>query len=407
MYLCFSNQIPMKYLYFILFTLSTFFIYAQTWEVPKQAELMTNPYTNDAEIVQLGQKVYNNLCKSCHGIDGTGDPVAIKAMKPRPADFTNPDFQKQTDGTIYWKLSEGRGMMAAYKNMLGEKERWAVVKYIRTFKNNKNTSSTEKIVADNNLNNIESFPFTSLINNKTTHIIRPKGFGLVIQHRFGATKFNKEFITNFMGLDLAANMRFAFEIPVNDKLYFEIGRTRYGKYYDFGGKYKIVNQNDKFPFSIAFYENVAITSDKAPDYPTGTTFSNGNEFKYEFAHRLKYDTQLMFSKKFNHWFSGQIATELIWQNLHPVGEKAYVFAAPISMRFKIGMTSAIDFEITPNTRKHTMPMALAYEVASSGNHVFQITITNSDRILSQNILTSPSLKHKDGFMLGFNLIRYF
>jgi len=46
-------------------------------------------------------------------------------------------------------------------------------------------------------------------------------------------------------------------------------------------------------------------------------------------------------------------------------------------------------------------------VASSGNHVFQITITNSDRILSQNILTSPSLKHKDGFMLGFNLIRYF
>ena len=62
----------------------------------------------------------------------------------------------------------------------------------------------------------------------------------------------------------------------------------------------------------------------------------------------------------------------------------------------------------PNTHHKTMPISLAYEIASSGNHVFQITLTNSDRILSQNLFFEPTLKYPtDGFMLGFNLIRYF
>ncbi len=379
--------------------------YSQTWNAPTETKNISNPVAYSPEVYKQGQKIYNNLCKSCHGIDGKGDPVMVKTLNPPPADFTRESFQKQSDGEIFWKLSEGKGVMAAYKNMLSEKERWAVIHYIRNFKNT--TENTETLQATTEKETIESFPFTGLINNQTTHIIRPKGFGLVIQHRFGATKFNEEFITNFMGLDLAANIRFGFQIPINEKLYTEIGRTRYGKFYDWGTKYKIASQTEKFPVSIALYENIALTTEKTPQYPDGTTFVNGEIFQYKFAHRLRYDTQLLVSRKFNNWFSGQIGAQFVWINLFPVGDKPYVWAVPLSLRFKTGLRSAIDVEFTPNSHKHTMPMSLAYEVASSGNHIFQITITNTDRILPQNILTTESLKHKDGFMLGFNLIRYF
>ncbi len=409
-----------KNLLIALFILWNSGILAQNhWEVPKQAELMTNPLQNDTESIKKGAQIYQSLCASCHGKTGKGDVVAMQALDPKPADFTQEAFQQQTDGTIYWKISEGRGMMAGYKNMLSEEDRWAVVNYLRTFKKQKTpeTKPGKKVPETTDFvknESIDAFPFTTLVNAKTTHIMPAKGFGLTIQHRFGATKFNEEFLTNFMGLDLAANMRFAFEIPVNDKLMFEIGRTRYGKFYDLGGKYLFFKQtkDNSMPVSIALYENIAITTEKTPAYSSQATFDNGTAFDYKFYHRLYYDTQIIISKRFSHRFSAQVTGELIWRNLAPYGVKSkeenYILAFPVSMRYKFGLRSAIDLEIMPNTQHRNMPISLGYEVASSGNHVFQITITNTDRILSQNIFTHPTLEYQnDGFMLGFNLTRYF
>ena len=212
---------------------------------------------------------------------------------------------------------------------------------------------------------------------------------------------------------MASNIRFNFEIPVNQRFMLDIGRTRYGKFYDLGGKYLLLKQivDNRIPISVALYENIAVTTENPPQYSDNATFANGQKFEYKFIHRLYYDTQLILSRKFSNRFSALIAAELVWRNLTPAtpaNEKAYVIAFPISLRYKTGLTSAIDLEIMPNTYHKTMPISLAYEIASSGNHVFQITITNSDRILSQNLFFTPTLDYlKDGFMLGFNLIRYF
>jgi hypothetical protein len=261
---------------------------------------------------------------------------------------------------------------------------------------------------------LQAFPFSQLINAKTTSIRQTKGFGFSIHHRFGATKFDKGFVQNFLGLDLAANVRFSFEIPINQKLMFEIGRTRYGKFYDVGAKYLFWQQtaDNHMPVSIALYENVAVMTDQAPHTSSSATFDNGKPFVFKFYHRLYYDTQIIISRKFNEKFSGQLTGQLVWRNLTPYSlkpkQKSYVLAIPLSLRYKLGLKSALDFEIMPNTQARTMPISLGYEVASSGNHVFQITITNSNRILSQNLLFYPTIKYpKDGFMLGFNLVRYF
>lgn len=425
------NGLLNKLILFLVIAMGYHSFAQEKWTVAKQAELLTNPIANNASHTANGAKIYQKLCVACHGINGKGDPVAIKAMHPRPADFTDAAFQNQSDGTIYWKITKGRGVMAAYESMLSETQRWEVVNYLRTFnpskQENKKYISIKNDVANKDQEIISQkttkekksdsksfnpFPYTRLINAQTTHIMQNKGFGLTIQHRFAATKFNEEFIENFMGLDLAANMRFGFEIPVTQKMYIEIGRTRYGKFYDFGAKYSIYQQTDKMPIAIAFYENIAITTEKPRAFAEGTTFEDGSAFVYSFKHRLMYDTQIIMAHQFSNKFSAQLTAELIWRNLTPYStkpkEKSYVLAMPISLRYKIGLLSAIDLEIMPNTEPKNMPISLAYEVASSGNHVFQITVTNSDRILPQNLFTQPTIHYpKDGFMLGFNLIRYF
>ena len=403
------------FLIFLLTIFSVFNLNAQqnNWLAPEKARELQNPLNETVEILKVGQKIYNSLCASCHGEKGTGNPVMLKTLNPPPANLISTQVQQQTDGEIFWKITEGRGLMASYKTMLSEKDRWAVVKYIRKLGKIKAIKTTQSSTPQSS-NEVESFSFSQLINAKTTFIRQTKGFGFGIQHRFGATKFDENMIKNFLGLDLASNIRFSFEIPVNKRLMFEIGRTRYGKFYDIGGKYLIFKQtkDEKYPVSMAFYENIAVTTENAPQYSNQATFDDGRKFEYKFYHRLYYDTQLIISRKFSKKMSAQITAELVWRNLTPFvahpKEETYVIAVPVSLRYKTGITSAIDLEIMPNTHHKTMPISLAYEVASSGNHVFQITITNSDRILAQNLFFEPSLKYpKDGFMLGFNLVRYF
>ena len=381
------------------------------WQAPQSAKQLQNPVKDEVVALKKGKKIYTSLCVSCHGPDGTGNPVMLKTLNPPPSNLTSKAVQQQTDGEIYWKITEGRGLMASYKNMLSDEERWAVVKYIRKLAQNKPIEKTKQPTGKKEY--IEAFSFSQLINAKTTFIRQTKGFGFGIQHRFGATKFDNNLVKNFLGLDLASNIRFNFEIPVNQRFMLDIGRTRYGKFYDLGGKYLLLKQivDNRIPISVALYENIAVTTENPPQYSDNATFANGQKFEYKFIHRLYYDTQLILSRKFSNRFSALIAAELVWRNLTPAtpaNEKAYVIAFPISLRYKTGLTSAIDLEIMPNTYHKTMPISLAYEIASSGNHVFQITITNSDRILSQNLFFTPTLDYlKDGFMLGFNLIRYF
>ncbi len=424
----------MKKFFIILVQLCAMSVFGQVWQAPPEYAQLDNPLPYNEATLRQGEKIFKRLCASCHGESGRGDVPSMQSLRPKPSDLTSVQVQNQTDGALFWKISEGKGLMASYKHMLSEEERWALVHYIRFLaKNNKRSeeiksgAETEAFTGqvEQKQNNrggatrsdkktfAEAFPFTVLINAKTTHIIHPETFGLVIQHRFGYTFFDRSALTQFLGLDLAANMRFAFEIPFNERLMFEIGRTRYGKYYDLGVKYLLLRQttDNSMPFSLALYENIAVTSDQAPAYSEDAVFDNGTPFTYKFYHRLSYDNQIIVSRKFNERLSGQVTFQLIWRNLMPYSEKPrfrnVVVAIPLAFRYRLGYMQAISFEIMPNNQPKNMPVALAYEVASSGNHVFQITYTNSDRFTGQNLFTVSTYNPHKGFILGFNLIRYF
>jgi mono/diheme cytochrome c family protein len=101
------------------------------WVAPVSAKKLKNPNSGKASI-KNGQKVYKLRCAVCHGATGKGDSPAGKALKPPAADHTSKAVQVQTDGELFWKISEGRGPMVGWKLILQEKERWDLVNFIRS-----------------------------------------------------------------------------------------------------------------------------------------------------------------------------------------------------------------------------------------------------------------------------------
>lgn len=100
------------------------------WTAPADAKNMKNPVKG----VGNAKKSVDTNCASCHGATGKGDGVAAAALPPpKPADWTSEKVQKQTDGEIFWKITNGRGAMPPWKH-LPEKDRWEMVNFIRTLK---------------------------------------------------------------------------------------------------------------------------------------------------------------------------------------------------------------------------------------------------------------------------------
>lgn len=108
------------------------FVHAQAaWVAPAGEKDKKNPLPADAQTIAQGKKVADVNCVSCHGAKGKGDGAAAMALNPKPADWTSAKVQAESDGAIFWKISTGRGAMPAW-NFLPERDRWALVRYIRS-----------------------------------------------------------------------------------------------------------------------------------------------------------------------------------------------------------------------------------------------------------------------------------
>jgi len=83
--------------------------------------------------VAAGKRIYVELCKTCHGLDGRG-PGVMK-FSPPAADLTSREVQTKLDSRLYNSIHEGRAntAMGAWKYALSAKEVLDVLAYVRTF----------------------------------------------------------------------------------------------------------------------------------------------------------------------------------------------------------------------------------------------------------------------------------
>jgi mono/diheme cytochrome c family protein len=121
---------------FLFSTVTGFSLNQKTpWVVPDAAKNKKNPVASNAESIAAGKTLWGTHCKSCHGVKGKGDGPKAAQLKTEPGDFSKAATQVQTDGSIFYKTSEGRDDMPKFKAKIPDADDiWSLVNYIRTLK---------------------------------------------------------------------------------------------------------------------------------------------------------------------------------------------------------------------------------------------------------------------------------
>src|SRR4030095_8679319 len=113
----------------VIFAQNTSYQQDPKWQVPTDAAGKLNPLAQKPEATAGGKKLFQRNCVECHGATGAG------VEKKHAADLQLSAVQQQSDGALYWKITNGntdRGMPSFSR--LPELQRWQLVLYLRTLK---------------------------------------------------------------------------------------------------------------------------------------------------------------------------------------------------------------------------------------------------------------------------------
>lgn len=111
------------------------------WIAPAFSNNVKNPFVGNARATAEGKEIYNQMCVLCHGLKGKGNGQAGLSLEKKPANFLALKVINQTDGNIFWKITNGKAPMASYEELLTEDQRWKLVNYIRALEINKKVKS--------------------------------------------------------------------------------------------------------------------------------------------------------------------------------------------------------------------------------------------------------------------------
>ena len=122
----------MKRLLLIILILQLFLpvLAGQEWVVPddKKGKLSTFPFSDVTR--KSGEKLFAVNCMSCHGTPGKGNYLKLV---PPPGDPATDKIQRNKDGEIFYKVTEGRGQMPSFKSVLTSNEIWNIISFLRSF----------------------------------------------------------------------------------------------------------------------------------------------------------------------------------------------------------------------------------------------------------------------------------
>ena len=103
----------------------------ERWIAPSWADTLKSPYHDEPLTLANGEELFGLYCASCHGESGYGDGAAGGALGQKPANFHDSLVKKQSDGSLFWKLSNGKGNMPPFQNVFTAEQRWQLVAYLR------------------------------------------------------------------------------------------------------------------------------------------------------------------------------------------------------------------------------------------------------------------------------------
>jgi len=105
------------------------------WNAPDKDAKTANPVKPNAESIAAGKALWTKHCESCHGKAGLGDGKKAATLDTEPGDFSKAAFQGQSDGSMFYKISEGRDDMPSFKKKITEaNDIWSIITFVKTLK---------------------------------------------------------------------------------------------------------------------------------------------------------------------------------------------------------------------------------------------------------------------------------
>ena len=100
----------------------------------KMSAMVKNPIESMTEAeMKESARLFNINCAICHGEKGAGNgPIATAGKIGGIANLTLDSYVKMADGTMFHSINYGKNSMGSYASQLDRKQRWMIIKYIRT-----------------------------------------------------------------------------------------------------------------------------------------------------------------------------------------------------------------------------------------------------------------------------------
>ena len=110
----------------------------------KMSAMVKNPFDSisETELKEAG-RLYNINCAICHGEKAAGNgPISTSGKIGGIANLTLDNYVKMADGTMFHSITYGKNNMGSYASQLDRKQRWMVIKYIRSLQPKPTTEKT-------------------------------------------------------------------------------------------------------------------------------------------------------------------------------------------------------------------------------------------------------------------------
>jgi mono/diheme cytochrome c family protein len=91
----------------------------------------TIPVTVDEALVERGRQRYVIYCQPCHDARGDGRGILFQRGNVPTATFHQEKLLKYSDGQVFDVITNGVGLMPAYRWPIPPADRWAIVAYVR------------------------------------------------------------------------------------------------------------------------------------------------------------------------------------------------------------------------------------------------------------------------------------
>lgn len=85
----------------------------------------------DMPLLRRGQERFNIFCSPCHGRDGMGRGMIVQRGYPQAASLHEERLRQLPDEHLYAVIEKGIGKMPPYGASVEDRDRWAIVAYIR------------------------------------------------------------------------------------------------------------------------------------------------------------------------------------------------------------------------------------------------------------------------------------